>query len=193
MENNIVFGSEIQQPVPVFAEFGKKAYLIVHGNGIYDSGKSFIEKCPCCGGAGKIQYNGFEVKCSVCSTVKTSITLKDWVVEEYIVNSITASAPDYKNAYGKNRKKGDLPRVTGIKGFCRTANGYSNVKTHDIPYRDRDYVDPDTDKVDLYGAESFAFTTKAKAETMVAHLKQKDRDKLAQFNADHSTAYEYPF
>lgn len=193
MENNIVLGSEIQQPVPVFAEFGKKAYLIVHGNGIYDSGKSFIEKCPCCGGAGKIQYNGFEVKCSICSTVKTSITLKDWSVEEYIVNSITVTSPDYKNAYGKNRKPDDLPKVTGITGFCRTANGYSNVKTHKIPCCDRDYTDPDISKVDLYGAESFAFTTKAKAEAMVAHLKQKDRERLAQFNAEHGTTYEYPF
>lgn len=194
MENtNIVFGSELRTK-PIFAEMGKKAYLIRNGKGHYDSGKSFREKCPCCGDARKILYNGFEVKCSVCDSVKASITLREWHVEEYIVNSITVTGPDYKNAYGKNPQRDDLPRITEISGFHRTANGYSNVTHHKIPERD-EFVDvtPEKLKLEFFDSNVYAFTSRAKAEAVMELLIQQDREKLTKFNTEHGTNHQYPF
>lgn len=179
---------------PVFAEFGKKAYIITCSR---NETKYFKEKCPCCGDTKKIQYNGFEVKCSICATQRGYISLENWHVEEYIVNDIRIVGPDYKKCYDKDhgkRKPEDYPRVTEINGFHRTANGYNNVLNHKIPIRSQ-FVDPEpnTQTINLFEIEQFAFTTKAKADAVCEAIRQKDRDALMKFNQEHGTNHLYPF
>lgn len=178
---------------PVFAEFGKIAYIISAGNSVYDK-KSFKEKCPCCGDSGKIQHNGFWIKCSVCEQQRGYISVTNWLVKEYIVNDIRVTGPDYRKAYGKNTNPQDLPKVTEIKGFHRTANGYANVHTRKLPICP-EHIDPEaTEKgMMLFDADVFAFTTKARAEAACEYLKEKDRKALEEFNRTYGTSHEYPY
>ena len=179
---------------PIFAEFGKKAYVVTKGHGRYDEYTAFKEKCPCCGDAGTIIYNGFELKCSYCEKHRSYISIKNWVVEEYIVNGIQLAGPDRKKAYGNMRLESDLPQVTKIQGFCRSGNGYDNVKTRDIPARDND-VDRPLEKILRLPScvETVAFTTRALAEEVCEAMKNIEREKLAAFNEAHGTHHEFPY
>lgn len=191
---------ELQGPVPALADFGKKIYVVKAGN---NDCKYFTEKCPVCVGTKEIEVRGFKMKCPYCSNPYNSgpfgktaerIRIQNYVVEEYVVHELVLSGPDRKNAYSQSQKTyEDRPRVSKIRAFQRTANGYNNVTYMDVPTDDR-LVDPDPKRVVSAGTwESYVFTRKPLAETVCGLLMKAECEKLDDFNKEHGTAHAFPF
>lgn len=182
---------------PIFAEFGKRAYVVRIGHGNYDRSKTFTDKCPACDDTRKVTVRGIEMRCSYCTEAhnkSTHVTVQNYVVEEYIVNSMTLTSTDRKNAYDKNGPtRGNEPRVQEIIGFCRTGNGYDNVREMRLPIGSERIDHAERYHPQYDNCENFAFTTKAKAQAFCDQLVNAEKEKLAQFNELHGTNHQWPF
>lgn len=191
---------ELQGPMPTFAEIGKKVFVI-ETKAMGDS-TVFTEKCPVCDDTRKVTIRGFEFKCPHCmsggfavgAAGATTVRIKKYHVEEYIVHQITLAGPDTKKSYGSGAKScDDYPSVKEIGAFQRTANGYANVRTISVT-RDNRFIDPKpSDAADPDRLSSFYFTKKSLAEEVQRLLMEKEKQKLDRFNKEHNTNHAFPY
>lgn len=194
------FSTDLRYERPIFAAFGKRAYMIrVGGSRFAEHSLAFRTACPVCDDTNKVVLRGYELRCPYCQDPRnaqdpannTCVRVKHYMVDEYIVNEITLKGPDTKNAYGPGGPKpGKEPRVAQIYGFCRTGNGYDDFKTAVIP----SVIDPDMDRATKrYDPNAAAYTTRAKAQAVCDALNAAEKQKLIEFNEKYGTSHEYPW
>lgn len=180
---------ELREP-PLF-RYGQKLYVVSEDS----HGKSFDAICPACDDKKTISYRGMELKCPLCQTSAykspNSLYLRRIVVEEYIVNGVVITGPDYKRSFGNDMRPEDYPTAR-FSAFCRTGNGYNNVKSINL-HNSKSRIDPELEKVVEYGTKDYLFTTKSKAALAAQKIVERDKQKLLRFNSLHGTNYEYPF
>lgn len=184
--------------IPQISRIGEKVYVIHQYNS-----KTFSQKCPVCDDEKKITYRGYEMPCPYCvggsyrsgNLVKSTIVVYDLRVEEFVVNKIEITAPDYKSAYGtKNQcKAGNAPRISAVSAFTRRNCSYSSVATVRVPNGEV-WLDPDEKHIlEVMNLSSLVFTTRKKAEAAVSLLVEREKKKLDEFNKKYGCHYEYPF
>lgn len=159
--------------------------------------KFFSDKCPICDDTKKVTIRGKEFSCPNCcgtgyshsSNSATHIYLKDYQMDEYIINSITLCGPDTKCSYSKGAlKKGGRIKAS-YKGFVRYNNSYMSVYSRDF----RSGLFGHTDPTKVLDPKDCAFVNKADCKSFIRRLHEIQKEKLEQFNAEHGTSYEYPF
>ena len=132
---------------------------------------TFSEKCPVCDNTRKIQYRGFELKCTYCDRVGVNYIC----IEKYTVSGI----------------KSELPVIKNIRMFTRWGRGFSDCKTKEINMRN---VDPKDERlVAEHRSVDFVFTSKEAAAHALELLIENDKKRLNEFNKEHGTEYKYPF
>ena len=174
--------------------FGQHLYVV-------DAWKNnrISENCPICNDTRKVTIRGVEFPCPNCvgqsKILPVALTLSNFVVVEYILNELLIHGEPVKKLYnGEYVRKSDLPRVA-FKGFCKVqSNTYtvafsdSNILQSEADYQnhaDR-LTNPESGATRVFREKSWA-----KAVAKELHLRQKE--KLAEFNAQHGTSHEYPF
>lgn len=141
--------------------------------------------CPYCVGG---TYRSGNLVRNVC-------TVYGLEVEEFIVNKIVIEGPDTKSAYA-TKNKGSIinaPKVAGVYAFTRRNGSSSSIVTVKVP-NSGIYLDQEDKYVlGVLQLDSLVFTTRKKAEAAVALLVEREKERLAEFNAKYECNYEYPF
>lgn len=163
--------------------------------------KSFNEICPVCDGSKKITVKGFEIPCGYCSCGSYSpkddrgtLTIGNYQPEENIIYGIELKGTDTKGDY----KSGGYPplKIKSLFGFC-SSRGLNSIEIRNFQYTDTQRIDRELtrDNVrDLYHISGdLVYTSKALALKAVKALHEYQRERLVRFNAEHGTAYEYPW
>lgn len=184
--------------IPQISRIGDKVYVIHQYNS-----RTFTQKCQVCDDTKKITYRGYEMPCPYCvggtyrsgNLVRNVCTVYGLEVEEFIVNKIVIAGPDTKSAYA-TKNKGSIinaPKVTGVYAFTRRNGSSSSIATVKVP-NSGIYLDQEEKYVlDALQLDSLVFTTRKKAEAAVALLVEREKERLAEFNAKYECNYEYPF
>lgn len=155
--------------------------------------------CPICDDTRKVTIRGVEFPCPNCvsqnKTLPVALTLSNFVVVEYILNQLYISGDKTKRLYnGGYVDDKDLPRVL-YKGFYKIqSNAYTaNFSASDVLQSEADYqnkadriTNPESRVPRVFREKSWA-----KAVAKELHLRQKEM--LAEFNAQHGTNHKYPF
>lgn len=177
-----LFSTEVRE-LPATAVLGQKIYVIDQ-----TSIAIFRAICPVCEGTMKITYKGYELKCTYCyNDTIPSHSVQGYCVEEYIVNEIIIKGPDRKNAYtprGQLEYR-NLPRIAEVGAIC------GKYKKSLLP--GDSFIDPD--KNTILGALSvsdYMFTSRALANEAITFLVEREKERLAEFNAKYGCDYEFP-
>ena len=169
----------------------------------HTSKTEFLSRCPSCNGARKIIYKGyngsdFECECPVCKGFTDrgygdKIGLTNWEIHEYIVYRIDARGPETVSAYKDGMGYIDSMSLTA---FCKTGRGMDDYITSNVPFVEND-VDRDIKTIDMnayyFDPKDYVFRKKADAVKFLELLKERDRQRLTEFNKTYGTEHEYPF
>lgn len=161
---------------------------------------SFQQTCPVCDGTKKISYRGYEMPCPYCvrignsaGVVTSMITVRTFIVEEFIVRAVEIKGSDTKADYEPKRRESvySQPRITNVTAFTRRDNGYRGVEEVSVP--GGRFLDPDDEllKKDVE-LTKIMFTKRAKAEEAKKILIEVEKQKLSEFNEKFGCSYEYP-
>lgn len=164
------------------------------------SRKEFYTRCPSCNNERRVKYilgyNGkeYETECPICrgAVMKgydNRIELKDWHVNEYVVNCIDAQGPMTFSSY-KNEEC--VLNSIRLEAFCKTGRCLGEYKKVQVPWT-KNCIDPVLSELDMDWASDYVFHKKKDAETFCRMLKDYDRKRLTEFNEKYQTNYEYPF
>ena len=159
---------------------------------------NFNALCPICEGKGIINVKGFDIPCGYCSISSNKrndlqyLMLRDYSVDEYIINKITLSGSETKSEY----KDGGYPKlfVSELMGFCKRP--YTAVLYKNFSYLDEAFVDRvvTPEKVaELYDHFDGVYTTRSLCNKVCNVFHDYQRELLRQFNEAQHTSYEYPF
>jgi hypothetical protein len=194
----------ILQQKPLFW-LGDKFYKVEestlnHGR---TSKMEFSSKCPSCNDTRKITYKGyngndFECECPVCKGsvghgYGNKIILTNWELHEYIVYKINAQGPETVSAYKNGIGYIDSMSLTA---FCKTGRCMDDYIQTNVPCVEN-HVDVDVSSIDMsahyFDPKNYVFRKKANAARFLEALKERDKQRLAEFNKTYETGYEYPF
>lgn len=181
--------------LPSVYEIGRKLYAIRTKRHY-----SFQQTCPVCDGTRKITYRGYEMDCPYCvrvgnsaGTVTSTITVRAFVVEEFIVRSVTISGSDTKADYEPKRRNSiyGQPRIRSVTAFTRRDSSYRGTEEVEVP--GGRFLDPDEDllRKDIE-LSKILFTKRAKAEEAKRILVEVEKQKLSEFNEKFGCSHEYP-
>lgn len=167
-------------------EYGQKLY-VVEPDPTGNNSTAFSEKCPVCDNTRKINYKGYELKCSYCDRLSANyISIRKYVVREYFVNEFVVEGPESISGM-----KTQLPVVKKICAFTRWGHGYNDIKKKQLFVYD---VDPDDQQIkEDRRMDNFVFTSKNAAYHALEIIMEKERDNLNKFNDEHGTSYEFPY
>lgn len=181
--------------LPEVYQIGRKLYAIRTKNH-----HGFQQKCPVCDGTRKLTYRGYEMPCPYCmkignsaGTVGSQITVRTFVVEEFIVRAVEINGSDTKADYEPKRRESiyGQPRITKVTAFTRRDNSYRGVEEVSVP--GGRFLDPDEEllrkDVEL---SKIMFTKRAKAEEAKKILIEVEKQKLTEFNVKFGCCFEYP-
>ena len=163
----------------------------------------FSSKCPSCNDTRKITYKGyngsdFECECPVCKSsvyhgYGNKIGLTNWEVHEYIVYMINAQGPKTVSAYKDGIGYIDSMSLTA---FCKTGRCMDDYIQTNVPCVEN-HVDIDIKSMnvdaDYFTPKDYVFRKKVDAVRFLEALKERDRQRLAEFNKTYETEHEYPF
>ena len=164
--------------------------------------KTFNEVCPVCDGSKKITVKGFEVPCGYCSCGSYSpkddrgtLTIRNYQPEENIIYGIELRGTETKGDY----KSGGYPplQIKSLSGFCRSSDGLNSIEVRNFQNTLTQRIDRELTRDNVrdfyhtYG--DLVYTSKALALKAVKALHEYQRERLVRFNAEHGTAYEYPW
>lgn len=164
---------------------------------------TFASKCPSCNDTRKITYIGcngsnFECECPVCkgsagNGYGNRIRLSNYEIHEYIVYKINAQGPETVSAYKDGTGYIDSISLTA---FCRTGRCADDYIQTTVPFAEG-FVDRDIESIFInarfFGSTELVFRKKADAARLLSALKERDRERLAEFNRTYGTEHEYPF
>ncbi len=177
-----------------------EASALNHGRA---SKMEFSSKCPSCNDTRKITYKGyngsvFECECpvckgSVCHGYGNKISLTNWEVHEYIVYKINALGPETVSAYKDGIGYIDSMSLTA---FCKIGRCMDDYIQTTVPCVEN-HVDSDVKSMDMdayyFVPKDYVFRKKAGAVRFLEALKERDKQRLAEFNKTYETEYDYPF
>lgn len=163
----------------------------------------FSSKCPSCNDTRKITYKGyngndFECECPVCKGsfyhgYGNKISLTNWELHEYIVYKINAQGPETVSAYKDGIGYIDSMSLTA---FCKTGRCMDDYIQTNVPCVEN-HVDVDIKSMDMdayyFDPQDHVFRKKADAAGFLEALKERDKQRLAEFNRTYETEYKYPF
>ena len=163
----------------------------------------FSSKCPSCNDTRKITYKGyngsdFECDCPVCIGSSyhgygNKIKLTNWEVHEYIVYKINAQGPETVSAYKDGVGYIDSMSLTA---FCKIGRCMEDYILSNVPCVENS-VDRDIRSIDMnayyFDPQDYVFRKKADAVRFLEALKERDKQRLAEFNRTYETEFEYPF
>lgn len=161
---------------------------------------NFNAPCPVCGGTKTINVKGFDIPCGYCSISNNKrkdlqyLVLRDYSVDEYIINKITLSGSETKSEY----KDGGYPKlsVCELTGFCKRKSPYTTVLYKNFSYLDKSFVDRvvTPEKVaELYDHFDGVYTARSLCDRVCNVFHDYQRELLREFNDVHHTSHEYPF
>lgn len=163
---------------------------------------TFTSKCPSCNDTKKITYKGyngsdFECECPVCKGRNgygsNRLRLPNYEIHEYIVYKIKAQGPETISAYKDGT--GYIDSIV-LSAFCRIGRCADDFIQTNAPTVEG-LIDRDIDSMfmnaDYFEPSDYAFRKKADAARFLNALKERDRQRLAEFNKTYETEYEYPF
>lgn len=164
--------------------------------------RTFNEVCPVCGGSKKVTIKGYEIACGYCSCGvyssiddKQHLTIRNFFSEEYIINSIELKGTEAKSDY----KSGDYPAlyIKSLYGFCRGKKGLSSIENKNFIHTHEDRINLDLTRENVgeiyHHISDLVYTSKALADKAAKALHEYQHERLVRFNAEHGTAYEYPW
>ena len=163
----------------------------------------FSSKCPSCNDTRRITYKGyngsdFECECPVCKGsvghgYGNKICLTNWELHEYIVYKINAQGPETVSAYKDGIGYIDSMSLTAFCKIGRCLDDYIQTNVPCVENR----VDTDIKSIDMdayyFSPKDYVFRKKADAARFLEALKERDKQRLAEFNKTYGTEYEYPF
>ena len=182
----------------VSLEYGERFYCITCCRREY-----FSEPCPVCDDTHKIQVRGYVLDCPFCrssrsNTKATHLSLVNYEIREYIVDSITISGTSTKKDY---QGKIVPPKISSYTAFTRTGRKdgdieritpWMHLEHWDVSF-DNEKFKKDMCEADFNGIEHYYWRDKKKAEKFLKWIGEVQRKELEQFNKEHKTQYEYPF
>lgn len=173
--------------------YGQKVYVVENHERV-----SFKEKCPVCGDTNEIEVKGYKFRCPLCADSgrrngATEITVRDYMVFDYIIHKFDVIGEQTKGAYTGDALFNDryLPRINW-HGFTKCGNGYDGIRSRD--FNEFDFREIDPDEVDLVCVTAKpCFYSKADANRFCKRLHERQKELLDKFNAEHGTNHAYPF
>lgn len=181
---------------------GDRLYIIQPTNRP-NSNRVFSESCPVCHDKKEITVNGYVIPCGYCTGTKiknrTTLTLHNWIVAEYIVNKFVIMGHERKNAYGQAvTKENNLPQIKEIHAFHKEGNERfltENKRVDILSYFDDSKT---TEWLDRYRRDEYiysepCFKDKRKAERLLKAIKKIDAQRLEKFNKENGSSHEYPW
>lgn len=182
----------------VSLEYGERFYRIT-----YSRREHFSEPCPVCDDTHKIQVRGYVLDCPFCRSARsntnaTHLSLANYEIREYIVDSITISGTSTKKDY---QGKIVPPKISGYTAFTRIGrkdgdieriSPWMSIECWDISF-DNEKFKKDMCAADFNGIEHHYWRDKKEAEKFLKWIGEVQRKELEQFNKEHNTQYEYPF
>ena len=162
-----------------------------------DDRETFSTRCPSCGDSRKISYKGVDEQeyvtdCPVCCSNSNkwgnNITLRKYVIWDYIVYKVELLGPESKGAYGKGKIPPVQMNLFNMTAFQKTGNSYNDICTVHVPIwkSSWDNIPKDLD-------DERCFTKKKDAEELRKLLIERDKKLLAEFNEKYGTDFEYPY
>ncbi len=83
-----------------------------------------------------------------------------------------------------------------LTAFCKTGRCMDDYIQTNVPCVEN-HVDVDVSSIDMsahyFDPKNYVFRKKANAARFVEALKERDKQRLAEFNKTYETGYEYPF
>lgn len=160
---------------------------------------TFSEICPICDDTREVTIRGQAFECPMCKGgygAANHISLRNWVVQEYIVNGLTIKGPCSKAEF-----KREFPVITDGLAFGICGRGYDNVLTRSVPISfERDVDPPEDEWPNIISEKSLGrkirdvvFRKKSDAEQFCKAVILNDKDRLKKFNEKHGTNHKYPF
>ncbi|MCR5480105.1 MAG: hypothetical protein K6F27_09660 [Ruminococcus sp.] len=147
--------------------------------------------CPVCDNTKKVTIRGYECICPYCSYPhkvddNTAITLRNYVVAEYIINQIKIEGPTVKKAYEKEVTEDNLPEVY-FQAFKPSRSFITNRKISKS-----DFTSTSFSAIKYDGFPEWYFDKK-EAVKNCRELHSRQKDMLKEFNKKHGYSYKYPF
>ena len=166
--------------------------------------ETFSSTCPSCNNTRRIKYKGYdgndyETSCPICSgrfnTYGTTITIRNWQVQNYIVHKINAQGPNTITAY-----KDGIGYIDSLSlsAFCKVGRCADDKIECNVPLLGRN-VDKDIKEIDIenvvenFLVGDYVFRKKAMAEQFCLAIKEYDKKRLSDFNKTYHTNYKYPY
>lgn len=84
-----------------------------------------------------------------------------------------------------------------LTAFCKTGRCMDDYIQTDVPCVENRRVDADISSIDInayyFTPKNYIFRKKTEAVRFLEALKERDRQRLIEFNNTYETEYEYPF
>ena len=161
--------------------------------------KHISASCPICDDTRKVTIRGVEFPCPNCvgqtKTLPVALALSNFVVAECILNQLYISGDQTKRLYnGGYVDDKDLPRVL-YKGFYKIqSHAYTaNFSASEVLQSEADYQNHVDGLTDPESRAPRVFREKSWAKDVAKELHLRQKEMLAEFNAQHGTSHEYPF
>lgn len=103
------------------------------------------------------------------------------------MHQITITGPTRKNAWTPSAqlRESNLPWISEVNAFCGDIKRSMMVGEQ--------FIDPDKkDLLEAVGISRFVFTSRRLALEAIDALKEKEKAKIAEFNAKYGCDYKYP-